>query len=69
MKQITWLMLSSALVLLSGSCQEKMETFTIPAGHVGMFGYGSLMSKFASGGVTLFVGSLHNLKKYKPTKR
>lgn len=45
MKQITWLMLSSSLLLLMGSCQEKLETFTIPEGHVGMFGYGSLMSK------------------------
>lgn len=63
MKQITWLMLSSALVLLLGSCQEKMETFTIHEGHMGLFGYGPLRSKFASGGVTLLVGSLHNLKK------
>jgi hypothetical protein len=45
MKQITWLMLSSSLLLLMGSCQEKLETFTIPEGHVAMFGYGSLMSK------------------------
>lgn len=27
------------------SCHQKMETFKIPEGHVGMFGYGSLMSK------------------------
>jgi hypothetical protein len=45
MKQITWLMLSSALLLLMGSCQEKVKIFKIPEGHVGMFGYGSLMSK------------------------
>lgn len=45
MKQITRLMLSSALLLLMGSCQEKVKTFKIPEGHVGMFGYGSLMSK------------------------
>jgi hypothetical protein len=35
----------SAAILFLGSCQEKIETFTIPEGHVGMFGYGSLMSK------------------------
>ena len=45
MKQITWLMLSSSLLLLMGSCQEKVKKFKIPEGHVGMFGYGSLMSK------------------------
>ncbi|MEB2783016.1 gamma-glutamylcyclotransferase family protein [Algoriphagus persicinus] len=45
MKQITWLMISSALLLLMGSCQEKVKIFKIPEGHVGMFGYGSLMSK------------------------
>ena len=27
------------------SCQESKKTFAIPEGHVGMFGYGSLMSK------------------------
>lgn len=27
------------------NCHQKMETFKIPEGHVGMFGYGSLMSK------------------------
>ncbi|MFD2202694.1 gamma-glutamylcyclotransferase family protein [Shivajiella indica] len=44
MKLISNLMISAAFLLL-GSCKEKMETFTIPDGHVGMFGYGSLMSK------------------------
>ncbi len=38
-------MLSSALLLLMRSCQEKVKIFKIPEGHVGMFGYGSLMSK------------------------
>lgn len=45
MKQITWLMLSSSLILLMGSCQEKVKIFKIPEGQVGMFGFGSLMSK------------------------
>ncbi|MCF1753203.1 gamma-glutamylcyclotransferase family protein [Mariniradius sediminis] len=34
-----------AVILLLGSCREKLETFKIPDGHVAMFGYGSLMSK------------------------
>lgn len=45
MKQITWFMLSSSLLLLMGSCQEKVKIFKIPEGQVGMFGFGSLMSK------------------------
>lgn len=44
MKPVLKTMISSAILFL-GSCQEKMETFSIPEGHVGMFGYGSLMSK------------------------
>lgn len=34
-----------AAILFLESCQEKIPTFQIPEGHVGMFGYGSLMSK------------------------
>lgn len=45
MKLISTLILSAAISFLFGSCQEKIETFKIPEGHVGMFGYGSLMSK------------------------
>jgi hypothetical protein len=45
MKHLLLPMISAALTFLLGSCQEKMPTFTIPEGHVGMFGYGSLMSK------------------------
>lgn len=45
MKHIFTLMISATLVLLLGSCQEKEPIFKIPEGHVGMFGYGSLMSK------------------------
>ena len=44
MKKILCLMLASALLLVPGSCGEK-EAFNIPEGYVGMFGYGSLMSK------------------------
>lgn len=45
MNNKTFLVLSTILLLLIGSCQEKKKTFSIPEGHVGMFGYGSLMSK------------------------
>lgn len=45
MKLLSALIISAALSFLLGSCQEKMPTFTIPEGYVGMFGYGSLMSK------------------------
>jgi hypothetical protein len=31
--------------MLLGSCQENKKIFKIPEGYVGMFGYGSLMSK------------------------
>jgi hypothetical protein len=45
MKLLFTLMIPAVILLLLGSCQEKFETFTIPEGHVAMFGYGSLMSK------------------------
>ncbi|WP_157966007.1 gamma-glutamylcyclotransferase family protein [Cognataquiflexum aquatile] len=45
MKLRSTLMIPAVILLLLGSCQEKLETFTIPEGHVAMFGYGSLMSK------------------------
>ncbi len=45
MRLICSLALLAILLLLSESCQEKKKTFIIPEGHVGMFGYGSLMSK------------------------
>ncbi|MCL6257705.1 gamma-glutamylcyclotransferase [Aquiflexum sp. TKW24L] len=45
MKHIFNLMLYAILSFLLGSCQEKTPIFKIPEGHVGMFGYGSLMSK------------------------
>lgn len=45
MKLLFTLMIPAVAILLLGSCQEKLETFTIPEGHVAMFGYGSLMSK------------------------
>lgn len=45
MKRTPYLTWSLILFLLLGSCQEKKETFEIPEGYVGMFGYGSLMSK------------------------
>lgn len=45
MNLISTLTISAALAFLLGSCQEKIPTFKIPEGHVGMFGYGSLMSK------------------------
>jgi hypothetical protein len=45
MKQMLFPMLSAVLVFLLGSCQDKNPIFEIPEGHVGMFGYGSLMSK------------------------
>lgn len=38
------LLLASAILFFQGSCREK-ATFEIPEGYVGMFGYGSLMSK------------------------
>lgn len=38
-------MVSAVILLILGSCQEKTPVFKIPEGHVGMFGYGSLMSK------------------------
>lgn len=44
MKLIGTLMITAA-TLRVGSCQEKTPVFKIPEGHVGMFGYGSLMSK------------------------
>lgn len=45
MKQFPTLCISITLALLIGSCREKQEVFRIPEGYVGMFGYGSLMSK------------------------
>jgi hypothetical protein len=45
MKPIASLALSIILLLLIGSCQERKRSFSIPEGHVGMFGYGSLMSR------------------------
>jgi len=45
MKQFPTLCISITLALLIGSCREKHEVFRIPDGYVGMFGYGSLMSK------------------------
>jgi hypothetical protein len=45
MKYFLTLMILTSISFLLGSCKEKVETFTIPEGHVGMFGYGSLMSK------------------------
>jgi len=52
MKLIPTLMLPAFLLLLFGSCTEKVKTFKIPEGHVGMFGYGSLMSrKFIESGL------------------
>lgn len=45
MKALIYLIFSFLMLLIMGSCQEPKKTFTIPEGHVGMFGYGSLMSK------------------------
>ncbi len=45
MKRIHYFALLTFLVMLFGSCHEKKKIFTIPEGYVGMFGYGSLMSK------------------------
>jgi len=45
MKHILTLILYIVFFLPFGSCKEKLTTFKIPDGHVGMFGYGSLMSK------------------------
>lgn len=45
MKKIDCIMLSNVMLLLSGSCKENTTTFNIPESRVGMFGYGSLMSK------------------------
>lgn len=45
MKIFPYLTLSAVLLLFFGSCQENKKTFIIPDGHIGMFGYGSLMSK------------------------
>lgn len=45
MKHLLLPMISAALTFFLGSCQDKTPIFTIPEGHVGMFGYGSLMSK------------------------
>lgn len=45
MKILTYLTISIVVMILLGSCREDKKVFTIPEGHVGMFGYGSLMSK------------------------
>lgn len=45
MRLIRYLTFSAILLLLLASCQEKKKNFIIPKGYVGMFGYGSLMSK------------------------
>ena len=44
-KRIPALTIAIVLLLLLSGCQEKKKIFSIPDGHVGMFGYGSLMSK------------------------
>tara|TARA_R110001592_G_C12982218_1_gene734300 strand:- start:205 stop:936 length:732 start_codon:yes stop_codon:yes gene_type:complete len=45
MKLTQHLILSTLGLLLLFGCQNSKETFTIPDGHVGMFGFGSLTSK------------------------
>ena len=45
MKNITLLIISIVISVLLSSCGGKKKVFHIPDGHVGMFGYGSLMSK------------------------
>lgn len=39
------LIILTAMIFFFTSCQKNKETFKIPKGHVGMFGYGSLTSK------------------------
>ena len=45
MKKFYCITLSALLIFLLLSCNQKKKNFTIPEGYVGMFGYGSLMSK------------------------
>jgi hypothetical protein len=45
MKNYIFSTFSILMLLMMGSCQEPKKSFIIPEGHVGMFGYGSLMSK------------------------
>ncbi len=45
MKHIPYLADLIIFLLLIGSCQENKKIFSISEGHVGMFGYGSLMSR------------------------
>lgn len=45
MKKNNCIMLSAIILLLFGSCKNQTTPFKIPKGHVGMFGYGSLMSE------------------------
>lgn len=45
MKHNVYPILTAVLLLLLGGCGENKEPFDIPEGYVGMFGYGSLMSK------------------------
>jgi hypothetical protein len=39
MKSLYYFALSTLLIVLLASCQEKKKIFKIPDGHVGMFGY------------------------------
>lgn len=45
MKLTSIISLSLLFIFLLCSCKESKPVFNIPEGHVGMFGYGSLMSK------------------------
>ncbi|WP_026951293.1 gamma-glutamylcyclotransferase family protein [Algoriphagus mannitolivorans] len=45
MKILSKAFLHLSLILILLGCKESKKTFVIPEGHVGMFGYGSLMSK------------------------
>ncbi len=45
MKRFPCLLTILLILFLFQNCREQRETFEIPEGYVGMFGYGSLMSK------------------------
>lgn len=45
MNHFLFLLFSAAFLTTLGGCKEPKKEFIIPEGHVGMFGYGSLMSK------------------------
>lgn len=45
MNHFLFLIFSAAFLTILGGCKEPKKDFIIPDGHVGMFGYGSLMSK------------------------